>query len=645
MKNILSSLDLACIIRELNLNNGVIKKIYHTDDELIFHIFINGEKKILRIIIGKLIHLTSFTKENPSFPSNFCMFLRKYLKGGRIISISQLGLERIVSIKVMKGDEIVELIIELFKNGNAIVIINNIIKQVLKYQRFSSREIRPGKQYIPPPNNYDLLSKDFKLFKKALINDGREVVKALAVSIGLGGTYAEEACLISGINKSLIVDELSNDDINKLFLAVNKLIDKALNNEINARVIIDNKKIIDVTPFPLKFYDKMDFKEFNSFNEALDFFYARTQSLDAESSANKIINDKKKKLEKRLREHEEYVNELRNKSRAINDLAMNIKNNLYLIERILNSLINAHKKGFSWNEIKELIKNEQERGVEEALLIKEFNPENNRLVLNIGSGVELSLNTNVRELMDYLFTRAKKLESKINGAIEAVNRVKNEIKSLNIVVKPKVKKIIEKKWFEKFKWFYTSNGFLVISGRNAQQNELLINKYLEPEDLVFHADIHGSPFTLLKNGKKASDVDILEAAQFTATHSSAWNKGISIDVYYVNPYQVTKEAPSGEYLRTGGFMIKGKKSFIKSLKPELCVGVKLIDEFSYKLISGPIKPISLSSKHYLVIVPGSKPVTALTHEIINYFKSKGFVFNFDEVRLILPGDGIISLKK
>ena len=77
------------------------------------------------------------------------------------------------------------------------------------------------------------------------------------------------------------------------------------------------------------------------------------------------------------------------------------------------------------------------------------------------------------------------------------------------------------------------------------------------------ADIHGSPFTVLRKGRQASDEVLFEAAQFTAAHSSAWAKGVAVDVFYVLPYQVSKEAPSGEYLRTGGFMIKGKKSFFK----------------------------------------------------------------------------------
>ena len=142
-----------------------------------------------------------------------------------------------------------------------------------------------------------------------------------------------------------------------------------------------------------------------------------------------------------------------------------------------------------------------------------------------------------------LFEKAKKLESKIEGAEAEVERVRKKLAEAgNVEVKANIPKKINstgKEWFERFKWFRTSEGFLAISGRSARQNEELMRKYLMPDDLVFHADIHGSPFTILHKGRKAGEQSIIEAAQFTAAHSSAWKKGIAVDVYSVLPYQVS----------------------------------------------------------------------------------------------------------
>lgn len=54
-------------------------------------------------------------------------------------------------------------------------------------------------------------------------------------------------------------------------------------------------------------------------------------------------------------------------------------------------------------------------------------------------------------------------------------------------------------WFEKFNWFVTSENYLVVSGRDAQQNELLVKRYLRKDDLYVHADLHGASTTIVRN--------------------------------------------------------------------------------------------------------------------------------------------------
>ncbi|CAN0421179.1 unnamed protein product, partial [Hapterophycus canaliculatus] len=54
-------------------------------------------------------------------------------------------------------------------------------------------------------------------------------------------------------------------------------------------------------------------------------------------------------------------------------------------------------------------------------------------------------------------------------------------------------------WFEKFNWFITSENFLVLSGRNAQQNEVVVKKYLRPGDIYVHADLHGAASCVVRN--------------------------------------------------------------------------------------------------------------------------------------------------
>ena len=183
---------------------------------------------------------------------------------------------------------------------------------------------------------------------------------------------------------------------------------------------------------------------------------------------------------------------------------------------------------------------------------------------------------------------------------------------------PKKIVIRDKQWFEKFHWFNTSDGKLVISGRDATQNEILIKKYVDSVDIVLHGDVHGSPFSVIKNGKDSNDEEKKEAAIFTICHSKAWQNKRVESVYWIEPEQVSKKAPTGESIARGGFMIYGKKNYIKDVELKLGVGVQL-DPF--KVISGPIDNIRRKAKYYAVLIPGDKNKDKIAKEIKEFILS------------------------
>ncbi|MFA5406094.1 MAG: ribosome rescue protein RqcH [Candidatus Nanoarchaeia archaeon] len=648
MKNVLSGIDLISVVRELTcLKGAFIEKIYQVGDELLFHLKLGSDKHVLRVVVGKLIHLSKYIKDNPMMPTNFCMYLRKYLKGARLVSVNQPGLERIVVLRLSRGGEFFKLFFELFSTGNVIITDDaDIIKQPLKFQRFSSRTIRPGVIYSFPPSNFDLSNPDLVTFKRVIkLSDKPDLVRSLAVNIGLGGSYAEEACLLAGADKLLVPDSVNDELLNNCFNAVIELIKRAKYLPIEPRVILVGERVVDATPFALKFYANSICKEFPSFNEALDFFYARSERLSFDEQKDKLVSGRQSKLEARLAQQKAYVDELKRNSAVIKERALVLKDNLYLVERVINSLLNARRSNYSWHDITAMIDREKEAGSSEAQLISELRPDDNLIIIDLAGGIEVPLSGDFRGFMDDLFEKSKKLESKVDGAMEAVERAQVELNAFNPdevkldVVVPKRSDSSGHEWFERFKWFRASDGSLVIAGRNAQQNEELVAKYVEPDDLVFHADIHGSPFTVLRNGRKVVDTVRLEAAAFTAAHSSAWAQGVAIDVYFVLPYQVTKDAPSGEYLRPGGFMIKGHKEFVKSLKPELCLGVELLGELSYRLVSGPASAVKAHSKVCVTLEPGSSDEPAIIHQLVDFFKSKGYSFGFETIKASLPSGG------
>ncbi len=198
----------------------------------------------------------------------------------------------------------------------------------------------------------------------------------------------------------------------------------------------------------------------------------------------------------------------------------------------------------------------------------------------------ISVNKNISNY----FNKGKKAKSKIPGVNKAIGDTKRLIKKeeekASIETGPEKKIERKKEWYEKFHWFFTKNNFLVVAGKDMKSNQVVVTRYLEINDLYFHADIQGAPSVILKEGQKAEKEDIEEAASFAASYSSAWKKGAgSLDVYYVTPDQVTKSAPSGEYLPKGGFIIKGHKEYVKNSVLQLWVSF-----FDEKLQILPYKP-------------------------------------------------------
>ncbi len=167
-------------------------------------------------------------------------------------------------------------------------------------------------------------------------------------------------------------------------------------------------------------------------------------------------------------------------------------------------------------------------------------------------------------------------------------------------------------WFDRFRWFNTSDGFLVIGGRNADQNEELVKKYLEPGDKVLHTQAHGGPVTVLKatdpSEASSSDIDlpessIAEAAQFAVSYSSVWKDGrYAGDVYAVDSDQVSKTPESGEYLEKGGFAIRGDRTYYRDTAVGAAVGIQC--EPYTRVIGGPPSAIEGQAVTTIELEPG-----------------------------------------
>jgi len=189
--------------------------------------------------------------------------------------------------------------------------------------------------------------------------------------------------------------------------------------------------------------------------------------------------------------------------------------------------------------------------------------------------ITLNLNKSIHENLAVYHDRVKEVKAKIENVKKAIAETKKEMEQAKKKQEEKgkiVKVAKEKKWFEKFNWFTTSNGKLTIGGKDAKQNDVVFAKYMEDNDLFFHADIQGGTAVILKEGIDADEEEKNEVAQFAASFSNAWkNSNASVDVYCVKKDQLSKHATGG-FIPTGGFAIIGEREWFRSTRLGLKIG-------------------------------------------------------------------------
>lgn len=261
--------------------------------------------------------------------------------------------------------------------------------------------------------------------------------------------------------------------------------------------------------------------------------------------------------------------------------------------------------------------------------------------------IKLDRNKTVYENAAEYYEKAKHTRKKIEGAKKALSDTLKKIDELKkkkitfeknreiSAINEKAKKRA-KQWYENFRWTFIK-GFLIVGGKDAASNEVLIKKHTENNDLIMHADVFGSPFFVIKNGKNASDEILKNVASICAAYSRAWKNGVgSEDVYCVSPDQVSKTAKPGEFLSKGSFMIYGERKWFKNTPLKIYMKFKDGEIFISGSDKTEEKKQDKEDEHYVCITPGNKKAKEIAKKIKKFYK------NILEISSI-PDDKIMSL--
>jgi predicted ribosome quality control (RQC) complex YloA/Tae2 family protein len=395
----------------------------------------------------------------------------------------------------------------------------------------------------------------------------------------------------------------------------------------------------DFHPFrPRQFEESAyTFLEFEGFNKAVDEFFSSIEGQKLESKLTEREQQAKRKLEKARKEHEDRIGGLQQVQEMNFRKAEAILANVHRVSEATEAVNGLIRQGMDWVDIARLIEREQNQGNAVAQLIKlplklhentitllldetswhqgehdddegnetssvsedtdeeDETPKKKALPVKVSAPSQLVIDidlglsawANSTEYFDQKKTAADKEDRTAAASERALKshekKVAEDLKKGLKQEKEVLRPVRKQQWFEKYVYFISSDGYLVLGGKDAQQNEIIYRRYLRKGDVYVHADLKGAIPMIIKNRPDTPDAPIPPSTLSQAGHlsvctSEAWDSKAVMSAWWVRSDQVTKTGQTGEFLPAGMFNIKGKKEYLPPA--QLVVGLAVMFEIS-----------------------------------------------------------------
>jgi len=568
-----------------------------TKDSILFKLHHPEKPDIFMMISTSGVWLTS-VKIDQIEPNKLLKRLRSDLLRFKIKKIEQIGSERICYFTFTGFDKEFVIIAEFFGDGN-ILLCNDEMK-ILALQHsidVRHRKLGVGMKYTTPPQTgldiFHIGESDFKDLKTSDLIAG----KWLGRTLGLPKKYVEGIFEMACIDSKKIGSCFTDNEIKKIFETTKSIVTNVITGNHDP-IIIRNDKT-EVMPIKVGKLDE-NCSSVNNFMEGLDVVFTENILEKGKSIQTSDSNKKIKDLETQLFEQEKAIELVKEKSKYVTNLA----NSIY--EMVAKGIVsiedpNAHDILAEHN-----AKLASEKGVS--------------LIIIRDEKIKINPHSPLQSIASVLFNEAKRQSGAIKSIEEIKSKTQKKLEKLKNKTELTTKEIIvsevrKKNWYERYRWFFTSDGMLAIGGRDAPSNSAVVRKHLGKNDKIFHGDIFGSPFFILKDAEDPPTNSVNEVAHATVCFSRAWREGMhGLSAFWVNPEQVKKSAPSGQFLPKGSFTIEGKRNFVNIPALRLAVGIIPQDD-NYLLTSGPPGPIKKDSICYAIIEPHGSEMVEIAKKI------------------------------
>ncbi|HZC88874.1 MAG TPA: ribosome rescue protein RqcH [Nitrososphaera sp.] len=527
---------------------------------------------------------------------------QRELERAKLESIEQAGIERIISLKFRHPDGKLRIVVcEFFGDGNIIICNEDMqIISILYPIHVRHRTLSAGLRYVYPPTrgiNVFEITFDQML---ALRNEAKnlDVLRWIGRSISMPKKFVEEVGRRTGIQANKLASKLTDDEVKKIYEIIKSLVsDVSSGKNHDPIVIMQGNEPVEALPIITQESAKLEVKKVMSYMDAVDQVLSN-EVLDIGRRSRTVNLDRQiSVLEHDLEEQNKAKEAVMQKSTAIRKLAGELMAISYQNpdENKINEVLAANSATIT-----------KEKGIKYVQVAAE----------------QIEMQQNLAKVSSMLFARAKEMERGNTSIEEARAKLLAQIEKLrsqtaaihkNVIVKEQT----SKEWYERYRWFITTDGLLAIGGRDASSNSALIRKHLTEYDIVFHAEVHGSPFFIVKNAAAQVQQDgkiessLREVAQATVAFSRAWRDGLSsADAYWVMPEQVKKGAPTGQFLPKGSFVIEGKRNYLKGIEIRLAIGIVQLNNREM-LVCGPEEAVRKRALFYAVLLQGGMdPMTA-----------------------------------
>ncbi|KRZ27456.1 Nuclear export mediator factor NEMF [Trichinella pseudospiralis] len=621
MKSRFSLIDLFAVVQELRQYIGMrLNNVYDINAKTYLLKLSKYDKKVMIIFeSGIRLHSTEHGWSKNIMPSGFSMKLRKHLRDKRLEDINVVGLDRIVDMRFGNGPAAYHLLIELYDRGNVVLTDSEyVILNILRPRTIEADNVRYAVR-----ETYVVEVREFKEYRRTANEEmanrllhacqpGDTLHKCLVSRFPYGPVLFEHCLLENKLSLRMKVQTVTEDQslVSALALSLSsafELFEKICNEPsrgylkmtIEENAAGEQIEIFhEFHPYFFSQFANSECKQFDTFNGAVDEYFSK---LDSQKHQQKQLQQERaalKRLENVRQDHEQRLANLKADQILKERMAIAVELNSETVEQALAVLRSAIASKLEWFQINEMIQDARDLGDPVAGKILRLCLERNAFVMRLPVDVfendqelgdtdtvdveidlALSSHQNSRRWFTQMKESALKQKKTIAAGGKALKsaelRTKEQLKSTR--QKTNVGKVRKMFWFEKFHWFLSSDRLLVLAGRDAKQNEILVKRYLKPGDLYVHADLRGAASVVIKKSEDKRPIPpktLNEAAALAICLSAAWESKVVTSAWWVKHDQVSKSAPSGEYLKTGGFMIRGKKNYLTA--SQLVMGFGLL---------------------------------------------------------------------